>query len=253
MGGFTIDVPTEFENFHKLIGKLTDKHDLARVFDDWLEYIIIAWLSDNSMTWDKNYTRDEIRVLWDMYCELVKVTNERLVTDNDWFDFPGVYYESCVSTPYQRDKSGQFFTPPDICTLMATMNLAGAPSGPGLRVNDPTSGSGRCLLAVHVQRPGCYLVAEDLDHTCVLMAVVNFLTHGVVGEVIWHNTLTQDFYGAWKVNEALNTPANIPSIRSISEEEYKLSQMVFSREDVAMPEMPTTELTKQTTLGGFEG
>jgi|GEM_PF-4805417 len=33
-----MDVPSEFKHFHNLIGKLTSKHDLPRVFDDWMEY-----------------------------------------------------------------------------------------------------------------------------------------------------------------------------------------------------------------------
>ncbi|MFA0846352.1 MAG: N-6 DNA methylase [Methanobacterium formicicum] len=244
-----MDVPSEFKHFHNLIGKLTSKHDLPRVFDDWMEYIVMGHLTDKSMKWEKSYTKSDIKVLWEMYTEFVQVMNKKLVSDKDWFDFPGSYYEPCISTPYQREKSGQFFTPPEICKLMAMLNLGSSNLQPGMRVNDPTAGSGRNLLAVHVLRPGCYMVAEDIDYSCVLMCLINFLVHGVVGEVIWHDTLTQDFFGAWKVNETLNT-MGFPSIRSLPEEEYNLSRMVMENTENAI--LTINKPTKQSPLEGFK-
>lgn len=247
-------MPPGFENFHRLIGKLTDKHDLARVFDDWLEYIIHAHTISNAPEWDKSYSKDEIRILWEMYLEMIKVLNERLVSDKDWFDFPGTYYEPCISTPYQREKAGQFFTPPDICDLLTAINLPNTGEG-RVKINDPTAGSGRCLLSAHVQRPGIYMVAEDLDHTCVLMTTVNFLVHGVDGLVVWHNTLTQDFYGAWRVNEAMAAYNGMPNCRMVSEEEINHIDMMdeILVEDKAMAEVTIMKPDKQSTLEGMFG
>jgi len=247
-----VDVPTGFENFHKLIGKLTDKHDLARVFDDWLEYIILAHAIGEFPKWDKNYSKSEIKILWDMYVEMIMVLEERLVTDKSWFDFPGTYYEPCVSTPYQREKAGQFFTPPDISDLLTALSLPKTCQG-RIRINDPTVGSGRCLLSAHVKHPGSFMVAEDLDHTCVLMTVVNFLLHGVDGLVIWHNTLSQDFYSAWRVNESMNQYNGVPHCRMVSEREIKYIKMI---EAMATPEEPLPGFTimkpdKQSTLEVF--
>jgi type I restriction enzyme M protein len=93
------------------------------------------------------------------------------------------------------------------------------------------------------------MVAEDIDYSCVLMCLINFLVHGVVGEVIWHDTLTQDFFGAWKVNETLNT-MGFPSIRSLPEEEYNLSRMVMENTENAI--LTINKPTKQSTLEGFK-
>lgn len=250
-GGIEIDVPPGFKKFHELIGQLTMKHDLARVFEDWLEYIVMGYTADKSMTWDKNYTKDEIQVLYEMYREFILFMNKKLETVN-WFDFPGTYYEACVGTPYQREKAGQFFTPQNVCTAMAKMNISTVQKKGPLKMNDPSAGSGRCLLAAHIERPGSYMVAEDIDRTCCLMATVNFLIHGVVGEVIWHNSLLMDFYGAWKVNETLNL-IGIPHIRSLSEEEYKAScvHQKPKEVDVATSQVEIVKPTKQTTLGGL--
>ncbi len=186
-----------------------------------------------------------------MYQEFILTMNQKLKSV-EWFDFPGTYYESCISTPYQREKAGQFFTPHEICTAMAKINIGNVQKDGPLKMSDPSAGSGRCLLAAHVERPGSYMVAEDVDHTCCLMATVNFLVHGVVGEVIWHNSLLLDFYGAWKVNEALNT-VGYPHIRSLSEEEYNKSRMLLEQAEVATPTVEITEEDKQTTLEGLFG
>lgn len=84
---------------------------------------------------------------------------------------------------------------------------------------DPACGSGRNLLAWHVKHLSSYLCAEDIDRTCCLMTVCNFLIHGCVGEVIWHDSLNPDtYYDGWKVNERL-TIAGLPTIRRIAKEE----------------------------------
>ena len=77
----------------------------------------------------------------------------------------------------------------------------------GKLISDCACGSGRTLLAHHVRNLGNYYVAEDIDKTCAMMCVCNFLLHGVVGEVVWHNSLIpEQFYGAWKINQDLNNP-----------------------------------------------
>lgn len=249
-----VDVPPGFETFHNLIGKLTDKHDLARVFDDWLEYIIHAHTIGKAPGWDKPYSKNEIEIFWSMYVEMISVLNDKLVTDKSWFDFPGTYYEPCISTPYQREKAGQFFTPPDICNLLTALCLP-KPGDGRIRINDPTAGSGRCLLSAHVQHPMAFMVAEDLDHTCCLMTVVNFLVHGVDGLVIWHNTLSGDFYGAWMVNEKRGPDYPIPHCRGVSEEDIEYierMQAILCGEE-SLADFTIMKPTAQTTLEGLFG
>lgn len=75
-------------------------------------------------------------------------------------------------------------------------------TGKGLNFGDPACGSGRFLIAAHAKFPGNYCCGEDIDRTCALMTVCNFILHGVNGEVIWHDSLMptkERFYGAWRV------------------------------------------------------
>ena len=94
----------------------------------------------------------------------------------------------------------------------------------GKYINDPACGSGRTLLAWHVRNIGNYLCAEDIDRTCCLMTVCNFIIHGCVGEVICHDSLDPgSFYTGWKINERLNknpfSPIPLITVREIAKEE----------------------------------
>ena len=89
-------------------------------------------------------------------------------------------------------------------------------------VYDPTAGSGRLLLAAKADRPRSYLVGWDIDYTCCLMCVCNFLINSCVGEVVCIDTLRMDnFRGAWLVNEAYYR-TGLPSVRWLNEQEYRL-------------------------------
>mgnify|MGYP000858492356 FL=1 len=70
---------------------------------------------------------------------------------------------------------------------------------------------------------GCYYVAEDIDKTCCMMTVVNFLMHGIQGEVIHHDSLMQEeSWNAWQVNSGLNDWGNrFHGVINIRPLEYK--------------------------------
>jgi type I restriction enzyme M protein len=95
---------------------------------------------------------------------------------------------------------GQFFTPPQVCDLMARIVDAGPATG---WVADPAAGSGRNLLAhcrLHASnRLQCWYVAQDLDRMCVRMSVINLLMHGMSGYSIHCNTLSMEVFGGYWV------------------------------------------------------
>lgn len=94
----------------------------------------------------------------------------------------------------------------------------------GLRISDPTCGSGRNLLSHHAENPGNFYFGEDIDRTCCLMTVCNFIIHGCVGEVVWHNSLDpESYYCGWSVNPWLNR-TGIPGVIEISKEKSYIWQ-----------------------------
>ena len=161
---------------------------------------------------------------------------EKQTRSEEWFDVFGNMYEEIIAGKNRRSNSGQFFTPGPLCDLMTSITQS-EEVFVGKRIFDCACGSGRTLLSFHVKNPGNFCIAEDIDRTCAMMTVCNFLIHAVVGEVIWHDSLAPDhFFGAWKVNENLNRFGHkyfgIPHIQSISYEETTLKQLWNKRTEV---------------------
>lgn len=210
--------------------------DSGKVFDDLLRYIIHGYsLPGFPGLKDWNYTKEQNGEFYEMYVLCVNIMNKELRT-KEWFDIFGKIYENLIAGKERKSNSGQFFTPENLCDLMTEINQGDKPVS-GKIVGDCACGSGRTLLSFHVKNPGNYYIAEDVDRTCAMMTVCNFLFHGVVGEVIWHNSLNPDsFFGAWRVNEQLNRFGSkyfgIPHIKPIPYEQTKLKIMWDRKSEV---------------------
>lgn len=239
-----VNIPSELKGFHSIFSKLAYSYDWSVIFDDFLEYILLYHNLDSSLKWSKKYSKDEIKLFWELYREWIKIMDKQLITNKDWYDMFGIYYEAVIVSKMSRQSQGQFFTPPDVCNLMAETNLAAANLQPGQSVNDPCCGSGRNLMAANKIIPGCYHVGMDLDQTCVFMTIANFLLHGIVGEVIWMNSLSLEFYGAWKVNEYLNKGIPLPHVRKA-----QMSELYSYK--VPIPVEPEKAMDKVVTLDSF--
>ena len=123
-----------------------------------------------------------------------------------WYDFLGYIYEMSVAGPRRKSGNGQFFTPVHVCDMMAA--IAGGKNEGEETACDPCCGSGRLLLARHADNPGAILYANDLDRTCVMMTICNFIVHGCKGVVTWGDSLKNTVNETWLVNPAINDPAS---------------------------------------------
>lgn len=134
------------------------------------------------------------------------------IIDKGWCDPWGDLYME-LSSNYKSQSMGQYFTPVDICSMMAKMSIGEEEQISDKRINDPACGSGRTLLAAKAFHPNNYFFGEDLDPICCKMAVVNFAFHGCIGEVVEHNTLAgpKELFQGWKIaNIGLPLPAVLP-------------------------------------------
>lgn len=215
--------PKEVRELEKLINSFTYQYglDVSQVFNDFLTYIIHYFTPNAKPLESWKYKTEQTAVFWDMFREWIKIMDKQ-ISCNEWYDAFGDLYMTCVASKMKQQGTGQFFTPEGLCDMMAEINSVEKMTGK--YANDPACGSGRTLLAWHVRNIGNYLCAEDIDRTCCLMTVCNFIIHGCVGEVIWHNSLDPgSFYSGWKVNERLNkspfSPIPLITVREITKEE----------------------------------
>lgn len=199
-----IHLPAEFKDFSEKFEALAYGQDDSRVFDDMLAYIIDLFSFDNPWEPHGRYKDPEIRKrFFELFQEIVLLMNKKVRDDGEWYDPFGNLYETQIASHGRRANAGQFFTPEESCDIMG--RIIGADQdliGKRMNVSDPACGSGRNLIAFHARYPGNYCCGEDIDRTCALMTVCNFILHGVNGEVIWHDSLMptkERFYGAWRV------------------------------------------------------
>ena len=173
--------------------------DVKQVMSDLLTFIIGNFNVEPSPDPTWRYTKEQNMRFHEMFVAYLRLMDEKLGT-SEWYDAWGDLFMELTPKGGFR---GQFFTPVDICDLMAECNVSTETEpttscnafGKRVTVSDPTAGSGRNLLAVYARfvhdnaRPP-YLVAEDIDPVCCKMCAVNMLVHGCFGEVVCHNTLS---------------------------------------------------------------
>lgn len=217
-------IPKEIQPLARLMTDFSHAcgYDPLTVFNDFLTFVIHGFSPGAPPLKSWKYKRQQNAAFMGMVNEWVRLMQSRLKEDDSWYDPFGDIYMA-FSSAGSKQAQGQFFTPVPICELMTACADTGEHL-PGQRMGDPTCGSGRLLLAWHVRNLGGYLVGEDINRTCCLMTVCNMLIHGCVGEVIWHDSLQPEkFNDGWLVNPVL-TRTGIPTIRKMSEEEYRTSR-----------------------------
>lgn len=218
------EAPVEVRELEKLINDFTYRNglDVRDVFRDLLRYIIHGFsLPDTPPLSDWRYSKEQCKAFYQMYVAWIQAMDKQIKI-HGWYDAFGDLFMALISQHGQQQK-GQFFTPAHITKLMSEIIMGKEESTPQIpSVYDPAAGSGRTLLSAKADRPQSYLVAWDIDYTCCLMCVCNFLMNSCVGEVVCIDTLRMDnFRGAWIVNEAYYRTEK-PSVRWLNEREYLL-------------------------------
>lgn len=210
--------------------------DPMEVFKDLLHYVILRFTAPgsdkDSFEWKHSEKETE---KFQLLAVTVAQEYAEGIKRHGWVDPWGESYETLLAKA-KASSFGQFFTPQGLCDLMADVNIdpnkeqtnrknCGA-FGNRIIVSDPTCGSGRNLLAAaskFIDKPRKnlpFFSGEDLDETCVMMTAVNLMAHGLPGEVICHNTLTEP--GTCKFGYVINEglfplPGGLPTIRRFSD------------------------------------
>lgn len=214
------------KEFNDIFTHLSIKHSWDKVWIDFLRSCILGFGAQPE--WQEEmkakYSKEERLKLGELVIIWIREMDKQVTDDGQWFDFFGEFWETEILGNWERSKGGIFFTPVHLVDMMTMINGGDENTGKGLTVNDPTCGSGRMLISYHAKAPGNIMVAQDINYTCCLMTVCNFLIHGVTGEVIHMDTLAQKFYGAWRIDWNMFNAGGFPVIE-ISESETMQGQL----------------------------
>ena len=222
---------TELREFEKQFNHIVNvtHRDHITVFDDLLTFIIFSFNPEPKPNPYWKYSQEQNQLFFQLMREWLNVM-QRMIDARGWYDAFGDFFMSNVGRTSQQYK-GQFFTPHTICDFMAKVALddkgeetephvtCGA-FGKRVVVNDAACGSARLLLAAHAancergHRP-YYFIGDDIDRICCKMAAVNMCVHGMFGEVVCHNTLTEPHKAnfGYIINEGLYPFPGCPTIR----------------------------------------
>ena len=112
----------------------------------------------------------------------------------------GIYEKYGMSS----DASGQYFTPHNVCELMAeTAGITDEPDADAEKkqtVADPACGSGRMLLVAGRKLSDPLVVGQDKDPLCARMAALNCCFLNLDSYIIHGDSLTIDFQRAWETS-----------------------------------------------------
>ena len=240
-------------NFEKIFEKLARTHDPMNLFSEFLDYCIdINLFTLKSQGLD---FKGREKQYMEMFKEWILITNETLEKEDSigWYDYLGEFYEAVIQSKFKAGSMGQFFTPSNVCEATAQMTMMGKPSD-GM-INDCCCGSGRLLLAGHNHDPNAIVIGQDLDSVSVKMAALNFYIHGVRGSVLHMNSISNEFFGGYKVNQYLGYGLPLPHIEllhSYDDAFHFFGEGLKKHNEEDIVEINSTvKKTGQTTLGDF--
>jgi hypothetical protein len=201
----------QMKKFEFLMNQLALRHGVHAVFSDFLSLLICAFshgrMEDEYFRTIRKYEKPYSYTISEALAALIiEMTG---VDGTGFIDVLGHYFEQHLSF----GKNGQFFTPQNICDMMAQMN---APVSFGSRIADPTCGSGRMLMAMAKINRFAQFYGADVNENCAKMAVINLCLNGMFGEIAWMNSLTNQFYAGWEI---FPTIKGVPCIREIAKQE----------------------------------
>lgn len=203
------------KKFEKTFESLSKTHDNYIVFNSLLDYIINMFSLNQKVEWEYNFKQEEIKQIHDLSMKLLSIMDLKL-ENNEWYDFLGEFYEDKIISSNKATSKGQFFTPITIVDFMVEISCRDMKNKKGNFINDACCGSGRMLLSAHSKFNGNYFLGQDLDLQACKMSVVNFLLHGCVGSVMYMDSLSNEFFHGWRVNNYLNYGVPLPHVEQVN-------------------------------------
>lgn len=193
----------------------------AEVFADWVRLLRMSLQhplpQDQADKIRAKYDPQELEVLSSL-SQIYFSNLQHQVERKEWADLLGVAYEA-IASQKKSQWLGQFFTPPDVCNLLAALKPVTAEQrAQGVTVADNAGcGAGRNLLAFHTTHFGPhYYYAVDIDPICVDMCAINMAVHGLRGDVVLGNALGNTVSTRFSINRHLSLYQGVPHIFQVA-------------------------------------
>ena len=178
----------------KAIQSMAGKYGVYEIFADWVKIMALAFANQVKFNQSfeneyietmKRYDNNEQMKLFEMTAWLVEWADE------EYYDMLGYIY---MHLELGSKKAGQFFTPYNICQLMAKMQKF---DGNVIEANEPTCGAGGNIIALaEAMKEQGYnyqqllkVTCQDLDVKAVYMTYVQLTLYGVPAVVYQTDTL----------------------------------------------------------------
>lgn len=200
------------KNMVKLFEKLAYRYSTWEVFSDFLEMAAITLSNSvNFKGWKERetkylsiiskYTKEEASIFPELFGELTMA-----------LEIPGDYLgEVFMELGLSNKWKGQFFTPYNLCLLMAQLSLdekieTEINSKGFITVNEPTCGGGAMIIALAqvIKEKGfnpqkqLKVIAQDLDIKAIHMTYIQLSLLGIPAQVIHANTLSMEVFEVWE-------------------------------------------------------
>lgn len=203
----------------KLFKELSYRFDASEVFSDFLDYVLLV------MKWqdhDRKFTYFEEKYQ-EQYGKFQQMLDELSIESDNagegMKDALGDFFMDEIS----HGRNGQYFTPQDICDMIASMTLDVVKDDQ--QISDPACGSGRMLLAAGKINRNAIFFGSDIDMTCCKMAVINMYFNTMRGEITCMDTLSMEFRKAWQLDYKNIGGHNIPFWIEINKKEDSIHFM----------------------------
>ena len=201
----------KLKSFSQYMQQLARRNSISNVFADFLEMSVCALslgaMENRYIEIVSRYDKNEVKLMADAFAALVMEMDDN---GEGLRDILGDFFMEHIS----HGHNGQFFTPEPICEMMARMTN---PIETGSRILDCACGSGRTLLAAAKINRNATFYGADVDRNCAMMCLINQCLNGLLGEVAWMNSLSNEFFGAWQIQ--LHPTGGVPYIVPITESE----------------------------------
>ena len=202
--------------FERVFSKLRKLDDPRFLWLNWMDWVIdqnLITVYDRGLDFHGHESD-----YFELYLAWVDIVNEHLQSTEDYYyDYLGVFFEEHLINTYNKKDDGMFFTSQDVSKLMADLvNIEPLKTTNGF-IYDCACGSARLLLDAHKYNPQAIMIGWDYDKIASRMAVLNFYIHGIRGSILRVNTLTGEYYEAWRCNNLLGYGLSVPHIELVNQ------------------------------------